>query len=59
MPDLPNKPALQQQDLRWLACPVCRECLVLAADLVRCNGCHRVYPIVDGIPILLDNRAAV
>jgi uncharacterized protein YbaR (Trm112 family) len=45
--------ALQQSDLRWLACPVCRQLLELDADAIRCNACGGRYPIVDGIPVLL------
>jgi len=48
---------LQQEDLGWLVCPACRQSLVLDADLVRCNGCRRGFPIIDGIPVLLADRA--
>jgi len=44
-------------DLRWLACPVCRLPLELHADAVLCTGCARSYPIVDGLPVLLAGRA--
>jgi uncharacterized protein len=44
-----------------LVCPVreCRKALVLAADesSLRCTGCGRVYPVRDGIPILLADQA--
>jgi uncharacterized protein len=44
-----------------LVCPVreCRETLALAADesSLRCTGCGRVYPVRDGIPILLADQA--
>ena len=49
--------ALRQEDLKWLACPVCRQSLALDAEFVRCNGCERRYPILNGIPILLEERA--
>jgi uncharacterized protein YbaR (Trm112 family) len=43
--------------LDLLACPVpeCRKPLTLAADeqSLQCTGCGRVYPVRDGIPILL------
>lgn len=43
--------------LDLLACPVpeCRRPLTLAADeqSLQCTGCGRVYPVRDGIPILL------
>jgi uncharacterized protein YbaR (Trm112 family) len=49
---------LQPEDLRWLACPVCRQPLALDADALRCTGCGRRYPVVDGIPVLLADRAS-
>jgi LSD1 subclass zinc finger protein len=48
---------LTADDLRWLVCPVCRQPLQLQADAVRCTGCARQFPIVDGIPVLLAERA--
>ena len=50
---------LTQHDLRWLVCPVCHGPLSLRTgpQAIRCEGCHRVYPIVDGLPILLAARA--
>ena len=44
-----------------LVCPVreCRKPLTLAADenSLTCTGCGRVYPVRDGIPILLVDEA--
>ena len=41
-----------------LACPVCKTSLQLKGDLaLRCSNCSRVYPIRDGIPILLAQEA--
>jgi uncharacterized protein YbaR (Trm112 family) len=54
MPD-PNR---RSEDLRLLVCPVCHQTLAPEADAVRCNGCERRYPIVDGIPVLLAARAS-
>jgi uncharacterized protein YbaR (Trm112 family) len=48
---------LQAEDLQWLVCPVCYRALALEAKTVRCTGCSRSYPIVDGIPVLLADRA--
>jgi len=51
-----------EDDLRWLVCPVCHQPLALesaatAAHPIRCTGCQRRYPIVDGLPVLLASHA--
>ena len=51
-------PVLKPDDLALLVCPVCRQPLTLDATAVRCSGCNRRYPIVDGIPVLLAGRAS-
>jgi len=43
--------------LSLLACPVCRGDLQLAGTSLECAGCGRGYPIVDGIPALIAERA--
>jgi uncharacterized protein YbaR (Trm112 family) len=48
---------LTQADLRWLVCPVCHGQLQLAGEAIRCVGCQRRYPLVDGLPVLLAGRA--
>ena len=46
--------------LEILACPVCRKPLVLRGeDGLKCNECRRVYPIRNGIPILLEPEATI
>ncbi len=44
-----------------LVCPVpeCRKPLSLSADetSLQCTGCGRIYPIRDGIPVLLVEQA--
>ena len=50
--------ALTQQDLNWLVCPVCNQPLHLQATHAACTACNRLYPIIDGLPVLLPNRAA-
>ena len=43
-----------------LACPVCLKPLVLRGeDGLKCNECKRVYPIRNGIPILLEPEATI
>jgi len=50
-----------KQILDVLVCPVpdCRKPLTLAADesSLQCTVCGRVYPVRDGIPILLVEEA--
>jgi hypothetical protein len=55
------KPAQQLQFdiaiLSELACPVCRGELRLDALRLVCAGCGRGYPVIDGIPVLIAERA--
>jgi uncharacterized protein len=44
---------------RWLVCPVCKSGLEWRAEAVTCRGCGRIYPIEDGIPVLLRERATL
>lgn len=50
-----------KQILDLLVCPVpeCRKPLTLARDerSLQCTGCGRIYPVRDGIPILLKEEA--
>jgi len=43
--------------LDQLACPVCLGELRLDGVGLVCAGCGRGYPIVDGIPVLIAERA--
>ena len=49
--------SISPEDLRWIVCPVCHGPLERQPESVRCTGCGRSYPIVDGIPVLLAERA--
>jgi uncharacterized protein len=44
---------------RLLVCPVDRADLVddVEASRLECSLCHRRYPVEDGIPVLLVERA--
>jgi hypothetical protein len=53
----PTSRTLKSEDLRWLGCPVCLSSLALETNSVRCTGCTRSYPVIDGIPVLLAGRA--
>jgi len=43
--------------LALLACPVCHGDLRLEDARLVCADCRRGYPIVDGIPVLIGERA--
>lgn len=40
-----------------VVCPVCYARLRFEGAAVVCTGCARTYPIVDGIPVLIPQRA--
>lgn len=40
-----------------LACPVCFRALRFSKSTVVCTGCGRNYPVIDGIPVLIPQRA--
>ena len=46
--------------LEMLVCPVCRKPLTLRGEeSLKCNECKRVYPIRNGIPIMLEHEATI
>lgn len=47
--------------LNILACPLCKTDVKLTADEkgLKCVHCHRVYPIKEGIPIMLIDEATI
>ncbi len=53
--------ALDEKLLDILACPSCKADVKLTADGqgLKCVSCHRVYPIKDGIPVMLVDEAVV
>ncbi len=40
-----------------LACPACAGALCDQNGRLVCAGCGRAYPVVDGIPVLIVERA--
>jgi len=51
---------LPAEVLSLLACPVCGNALVEELSRrLRCSVCARLYPVIDGIPILLADRAII
>ena len=59
MPALP--PSFDLQILDQLACPVCfgNLAIVPSAQRIQCISCGRTYPLIDGTPILIPDRAAI
>jgi uncharacterized protein len=56
-PALPLKLDVSQID--QLACPACFGRLQLHRERLRCADCRRAYPILEGIPILIAERAEI
>jgi len=51
------QPTLDPAVLTQLACPSCHGDLRLQDSRLICAACSRKYPIVDGIPTLIVERA--
>ena len=54
----PKKPAGLTHWAEDLVCPVCFAALRFTETKVVCAGCARTYPVVDGIPVLIPQRAS-
>lgn len=54
---MPVDPAL----LEILVCPECKTPVTLVKNdtALRCDNCHRVYPIKDDIPVMLVDEATI
>lgn len=39
-----------------LACPHCHGTLSRNTDELTCSGCHRAYPVLDGIPVFVQSH---
>jgi uncharacterized protein len=54
-----NSAPIRKELLEILACPACddRPKVELEKDGLRCPKCGRVYPIENGAPIMLVDRA--
>ena len=52
---------IDRELLAILACPECKTPLAHDEErgVLKCGKCHRVYPIRDGIPVLLKDEAVV
>jgi len=56
---MPSRETIPAELLRVIVCPNCKASLANSGDAaLQCAGCGNRYPIVDGIPILLIDKAA-
>lgn len=53
-----NFPASFSSIREQLACPTCHGDLRLDEVRLQCAGCGRIYPVVDGIPVLIPSSPA-
>lgn len=53
--------ALTPELLEILVCPACRSKVVLKPDSsgLKCVQCHRLYPVRDGIPVMLVDESKI
>ena len=52
-----KKPSDMTQWVADMVCPVCYGALRFGESNVVCGACGRIYPVVDGIPVLIADRA--
>jgi len=52
---------IDPQLLEILACPLCKTDVKLTSDEkgLKCVKCYRVYPIKEGIPVMLIDEATI
>ena len=52
---------ISKELLDILVCPVCKKPVKLTPDEtgLKCQTCHRVYPIRDEIPVMLIDEATI
>lgn len=53
--------AISKELLEILVCPLCKAPVRMKADQsgLKCEQCHRVYPIKDDIPVMLVDEAQI
>lgn len=54
-----QSPTFDSRILQQLACPACFGDLRLTEDAIVCAACGRAYPLIDGIPVLICERAVI
>jgi len=52
---------IPQELLDILVCPACKKPLTVSPsqESLKCGACRRVYPVRDGIPVLLVDEATI
>jgi len=50
---------IDRELLQMLVCPVCKTALTEKGEALKCGNCKRVYPIKDGIPVMLVDQATI
>jgi uncharacterized protein YbaR (Trm112 family) len=52
---------IDKELLDILACPVCKTEIKQTADDtgLKCLQCHRVYPVKEGIPVMIPDEATI
>lgn len=55
----PSQGTLTDTLLALLRCPGCRGSLRAAGDVLRCLSCGTPYPVVDGVPVLINDAQSV
>src|SRR5437879_3408155 len=60
-PEVDARPlaALSSRAESLLRCPKCRQTLVRTDVALTCEGCKAVYPVVDGVPVLINEENSV
>lgn len=55
-----TKATIDPRLLEMLVCPACREGVAVVRDGagLECAGCGRIYPVRDGIPVMLVDEAS-
>lgn len=48
---------IDEELLKILACPLCKTEVALKNEKIVCTKCGRMYPIKDGIPVMLVEEA--
>lgn len=52
-----NSQRLEPAIIAQLVCPACHGDLRMDAAQLVCAGCSRIYPVLDGIPVLIAEHS--